>query len=113
MTSNSTQRAPAPAAAFMEQRVFSGASALAPRCPMMRGSRKEKAGGEVMSPSPRRRLCLLQSRRPAFAGLGFQVLAGLLVHALHGQLHLAAVPADALPLHPLPFLPPPGSVCYR
>src|SRR3546814_3506924 len=104
MTSNSTQRAPAPAAAFMEQRVFSGASALAPRGPMMRGSRKEKAGGEVMSPSPRRRLCRLQSRLQALAGLGFQVLAGLLVHALHGQLHLAAIHADALHLHRIAFL---------
>src|SRR3546814_16253113 len=71
---------------------------------MMRGSRKEKAGGEVMSPSPRRRLYRLQSRLPALAGLGFQVLAGLLVHALHGQLQLAAIHADALHLHRIAFL---------
>src|SRR3546814_14150616 len=33
-----------------------------------------------------------------------QVFAGFLVHALHGQLHLAAVHADALHLHGVAFL---------
>src|SRR3546814_9438524 len=40
----------------------------------------------------------------ALAGLGLQVFAGFLVHALHGQLHLAAVHADALHLHGVAFL---------